>query len=309
MIEMKPLMQQKKKIVRKGLGRGLDALLAGSSTESVEQKEQHVQEKVEEKSDILLSDIEVNPFQPRKQFDKLALMELSQSIRQQGIIQPITVRSIGDGKYQLISGERRLQASKLAGLKSITAHIISVNDQVAMEMALIENIQREDLNAIEIAESYQQVMEVLELTQEELSVKVGKDRATISNYLRLLKLPSEIREGVKDGLISMGHARSLVGVSDTAYQLILFNKIQELHLSVRDTENNIKAFNAKKNAVPTPKKVPTRNSNQIELGNTLGQYFGKKVTVALDAKSKGQIKIAYENIEELESIIEKLKKA
>lgn len=299
-------MQQNKKIVRKGLGRGLDALLAGSSTESVEEKEQ---KKEEQSSELLISEIEVSPFQPRKFFDEHALIELSQSIRQQGIIQPITVRKTSEGKFQLISGERRLQASKLAGLKKINAHILSVDDQQAMEMGLIENIQREDLNAIEVAESYQQIMAVLELTQEELSEKVGKDRATISNYLRLLKLPSQIRDGVKEGLISMGHARALLSLEDDSkYQLILFNKIQELHLSVRDTENNIKSFKLKKKS----SNIPVAKNDKVNFGKSYEQklksYFDANVTVNLDEKSKGQVKIPYENREQLEKIISKLKK-
>ncbi len=224
---------------RKALGRGLGALLQDSETSNKkEQNEELVPASGDKASinEIPVEQIEVNPFQPRTHFDKEALEELAESIRIQGIIQPITVRKLSDDSYQLISGERRTQASKLAGLKAIPAYIRTADDQQMLEMALIENIQRENLNAIEIALSYQRLLTECDLKQEQLGDRVGKNRTTVNNYLRLLKLPPDIQLGLKEKKISMGHARAIINIDDIDKQLSVYKKTVADDLSVRKVE-------------------------------------------------------------------------
>jgi ParB family chromosome partitioning protein len=222
---------------KSALGRGLDALLENKKTD-ITTKVSGDKTPVANSVNVLrIEQITANPFQPRTHFDEEALTELSESIKQHGIIQPVTVRKMGYDNYQLISGERRFRASQLAGLTEIPAYIRIANDQVMLEMALVENIQREDLDAIEIAISYKRLIEECDLTQEGLAEKVAKQRSTITNYLRLLKLPAEIQKGIRDKQVSMGHARALINIEDSDLQLALFAKILEENLSVRDIES------------------------------------------------------------------------
>ncbi|MDF1673931.1 MAG: ParB/RepB/Spo0J family partition protein, partial [Vicingaceae bacterium] len=226
---------------RPALGRGLGALLQNADTDitqgNSEKKEDNVVGSV---SSILIENIEANPFQPRTQFEKDALLELSNSIKELGIIQPVTVRKLGYGKYQLISGERRFRASQVAGLKEIPAFIRIANDQEMLEMALVENIQRQDLDAIEIAFSYQKLIEECNLTQEQMSDRVGKKRSTVANYLRLLKLPAEIQLSIRTKDISMGHARAIVNIDDEKKQLAISRRVIKEGLSVRQVEEIVK---------------------------------------------------------------------
>ena len=226
-----------------GLGKGLGALLSEPSLIVHElNAEPMIQDRSPLIGEISISQIEVNPFQPRSYFNEEALNNLAQSIQVQGIIQPITVRKLSENKYQLISGERRLQASKIAGLEQIPAYIRIADDQQMLEMALIENIQRENLNAIEIALSYQRLISECDLKQEQLGDRVGKNRSTVTNYLRLLKLPPDIQIGLRDNLLSMGHARSLIVIDDIVLQLEVFQKILSEGLSVRKTESLVRGL-------------------------------------------------------------------
>jgi ParB family chromosome partitioning protein len=225
---------------RNSLGRGLAAILSGSTKNIANQKEKSIS--LENSHSILISDIEMNPFQPRKTFDQEKLYELSLSIEQLGIIQPITVRKISLNKYQLISGERRCKASILAGIENIPAYIRIANDQQMLEMALVENIQRENLNPIEIALSYQRLIKECELTQEKCSVRVGKNRSTITNFLRLLKLPDIIQKGLSDKKISVGHARALINIDKQDTKINIFHDIVANGYSVREVEQIAKTF-------------------------------------------------------------------
>ena len=219
------------------LGRGLGALLEDSNSENNKNLEPS---SVGTMNEINLDQIEVNPYQPRTHFDRVALEELADSIKLQGIIQPITVRQLSEGEFQLISGERRFQASKIAGLKSIPAYVRTADDQQMLEMAIIENIQRENLNAIEIALSYQRLLSECKIKQEELGERVGKNRTTVNNYLRLLKLPPDIQAGLRDNKISMGHARALINIEDVDKQLHIYKQTVEEELSVRKVEQLVR---------------------------------------------------------------------
>ncbi len=289
---------------RRGLGRGLGALLPEKKTEAEEQSEV----KNTLSSDLKITDIETNPYQPRTHFDQDALQELSNSIRIQGIIQPITVRELSPGKYQLISGERRLQASKLASLKTIPAYVRTADNQQMLEMALIENIQREDLNAIEVALSYKRLMEDCDLKQEELGGRVGKNRSTVNNYLRLLKLPSQVQAGLRDKAISMGHAKAILGLEEEKMMVKVFEKTVNEALSVRKVEDLIRGFNQKVEATKSPKKLSVLKSEFLDLQESLAGWFGTKVLIKADAKSKGEIKIPFKSNEQLEDILNRLKK-
>lgn len=281
---------------KSGLGRGLNALLDDSGSDSLV---------VEKKSpsgigSIPLKSIEVNPFQPREDFDEEALLELSESIKIHGIIQPITVRKLSNNAYQLISGERRLQASKKAGLTEVPAYVRTANDQQMLEMALIENIQRENLNAIEVALSYQRLLTECDLKQEELGDRVGKKRATVNNYLRLLRLPSEVQAGLRDGEISMGHARALVTIDNIDDQLRIFDQAVEKQLSVRQVEDLVRNLGKEK---PTPVKKAS-DPEIIKLQVRLSSHFGTKIQVSADEKHNGQIKIPFNSTEELNRILD-----
>jgi ParB family chromosome partitioning protein len=282
---------------RNALGRGLGALLDDSS--SLESKPEEKSE-VSSISDIPIEQIETNPFQPRDHFDEKALRELADSIRTQGIIQPITVRKLSSRKYQLISGERRYQASKIAGLKAIPAYIRTADDQQMLEMALIENIQRENLNAIEVALSYQRLLTECDLKQEELGGRVGKDRSTVNNYLRLLKLPPDIQAGLRDKKISMGHARALITIDDVTKQLDIYKKIISQDLSVRKVEALVR-----QDSRETPKRQPPENGKEIaKLQARLSSHFGSRVKVSSNDGKKGDIKIPFVSIEDLNRILD-----
>lgn len=298
---------------RTGLGKGLSALLSdsGSGTKEATAPDSYpvtpapavVPSGVDQ---IDIHQIETNPYQPRTHFDQEALQELSESIKVQGIIQPITVRQLSAGQYQLISGERRLQASKLAGLERIPAYVRKANDQQMLEMALIENIQRENLNALEIALSYQRLLAECNLKQEELGDRVGKKRATVNNYLRLLKLPPEIQAGIRDGEVSMGHARALINVEFIEDQLYLFHKIVREQWSVRQVEEAVRRLAETKN--PEPKKPESPGSTALDhLRQQLTSHFGTKVQIRAGKDEKGEIRIPFLSNDDLNRILELLK--
>ena len=249
---------------------------------------------------IPVEGISVNPFQPREDFDEEALEELAASIRLHGIIQPITVRQLSSTEYQLISGERRLQASKRAGLKEVPAYIRTADDQQMLEMALIENIQRENLNAIEVALSYQRLLTECNLKQEELGDRVGKKRSTVNNYLRLLKLPEEIQAGLRDGQISMGHARTLVTLENIDQQLDIFDKIVANDLSVRKVEELVRNIAREKEEAP----IKTVDPEISKLQTRLSSHFGTKIQISAGDDNKGQIKIPFSSTEELNRILD-----
>ncbi|NOS91955.1 MAG: ParB/RepB/Spo0J family partition protein, partial [Cyclobacteriaceae bacterium] len=251
--------------------------------------------------------IETNPFQPRQHFDQEALKELSESIQVHGIIQPITVRKLARNQYQLISGERRFQASKLAGLTSIPAYVRSADDQQMLEMALIENIQRENLNPIEISLSYQRLITECNLKQEELGERVGKNRSTVTNYLRLLKLPPDIQIALRDNKISMGHARAIINVDNPDSQLFIFKKILSEDLSVRKVEELARELLSKKQSPETVKTEANGVTKEINnLQSRLSSHFGTKVSVKSDGK-RGDIRIPFLSIEDLNRILDILK--
>ncbi len=254
---------------------------------------------------IPLSQIEANPFQPRTEFDESALKELAESIQMQGIIQPITVRKMGPDRYQIISGERRYKASRLAGLTAIPAYVRTANDQSMLEMALVENIQRENLNALEIAISYQRLIEECQLTQEGLGERVGKDRSTVTNYLRLLKLPPQIQFAIRDGRLTMGHARAILGVDDIGMQLKIFNDILENDLSVRKVENLVRQNAPKKSG----KKNTSKSSWAVEIRNLedrLEHRYETKVEIKHKDNGSGQILINYFSNDDLNRLMDLL---
>ncbi len=290
---------------RNALGRGLGALLQDS--EVVNESRGGVNlESFNTMSDIDVETIEVNPFQPRTYFDMDALNELAESIRVQGIIQPITVRQLNHDHYQLISGERRLQASKLAGLKTIPAYVRTANDQQMLEMALIENIQRENLNAIEIALSYQRLISECSLKQEELGDRVGKNRTTVNNYIRLLKLPPDIQIALRDNKITMGHARALINIDNIETKLAVFRRIVEEDLSVRQVEEIVRNL-ANGAALPKNRKdKPNLKYEFTQLQYKLSSHFGTKVHLKCDEQSRGEIKIPFTSEEDLNRILELL---
>ncbi|EIM73085.1 parB-like partition protein [Nitritalea halalkaliphila LW7] len=303
-------MADKKQFQKKAaLGRGLGALLQDSPAKKQEERPLTPAPPAAGIHEIRLSDIQVNPYQPRTHFDKIALEELAESIRVQGIIQPITVRRLEEDTYQLISGERRFQASKLAGLERVPAYVRTANDQQMLEMALIENIQRENLNALEIAHSYQRLLSECDLKQEELGDRVGKKRTTVNNYLRLLRLPPDIQAGLRDQQISMGHARALVNIEDIDVQLSLYKKIIAEDLSVRKVEAMVKALHEPKEPTEETKKEAIDPYKQYELNKLqqrLASHFGTKVAVKADAKDKGEIKIPFTSTDDLNRILELL---
>ena len=255
---------------------------------------------------IPIDSIEANPFQPRKEFDQNALEELAQSIRQQGVITPITARQMPDGKYQLIAGERRLRASQIAGLKELPAYIRIATDTQMMEMALVENIQRENLNAMEIAFSYNALIEECQLTHEQLSEKVGKNRSTITNYLRLLNLPSETQIALSSDQISMAHARCLVNVEDTQTHLALLHDIINKQLSVRQTEQLVKDL-AKTKTPPVAKKKEDLPEIHAASRSSLRQYLQSEVEIKRSRRGKGTLTIHFNNDKDFERIIKLIK--
>lgn len=278
------------------LGRGLDALISNEEVKTSGSSSI---------SEIELSKISPNPNQPRREFDPIALQELADSISEVGIIQPITLRKVDDNSYQIIAGERRFRASQLAGLTSIPAYIKTASDENVMEMALIENIQREDLNSLEIALAYQHLIEQYELTQERLSERVGKNRTTITNYLRLLRLPATIQMALKNKEIDMGHARALLAIENPEIQIEIFNEIILNGYSVRKVEGIIKSLTQ---GNKTDTKKSNKNSKLPEtfnvLQNHLSNFFGTKVQLSCSTKGKGKISIPFDNEADLERIME-----
>ncbi|WP_375582432.1 ParB/RepB/Spo0J family partition protein [Cyclobacterium xiamenense] len=290
---------------RGALGKGLGALLQDSPQKG--KGEENVAHPIAGIFEIGLEEIQVNPFQPRTHFDKTALEELAESIRVQGIIQPITVRKLSEGEYQLISGERRYQASKIAGLEKIPAYVRLANDQQMLEMALIENIQRENLNALEIAHSYQRLLSECDLKQEQLGDRVGKNRTTVNNYLRLLKLPPDIQAGIRDQKISMGHARALINIEDVDKQLAIFKRMVNEELSVRKVEALVKELNEgrERKDIPAASKLDPAKKYEInKLQQKLASHFGTKVSLKADQKDKGEIKIPFHSTSDLNRILE-----
>lgn len=295
---------------RSGLGKGLGALLSdGANPVNPERAvERPDTSRLPEGVHVIsVSHIETNPYQPRTYFDPEALAELSESIRVQGIIQPITVRQLSRDQYQLISGERRLQASRMAGLEQIPAFVRTANDQQMLEMALIENIQRENLNALEIALSYQRLIAECNLKQEELGERVGKKRATVNNYLRLLKLPPEIQAAIRDGLVSMGHARALINVPFVEDQLHIFQKIVREQWSVRQVEDAVRRLSEAPDTSKSPEDDPARADKDIALQDVrqrLTHHFGTRISVKTGKDEKGEIRIPFVSYEDLNRILE-----
>lgn len=298
-----------------GLGRGLSALLDDSDAVNLPKASPLADSPKQQSSaapvtgntigHINISDVETNPYQPRTEFDQVALSELSESIKVQGLIQPITVRQKLEGGYQLISGERRLRASKLAGLTEIPAYIRTANDQQMLEMALIENIQRENLNAIEVALSFQRMMEECNLKQDQLGERVGKNRSTVTNYLRLLKLPPAIQISIRDQKISMGHARALINVDDVEKQLFLHQEIIDKGLSVRKVEELVRNLGQ----LELPKPVKTAKAVPFEyqkLQRDLTSKFSTRVKLKVGENGKGAIEIPFGSEEDLSRILELL---
>lgn len=289
---------------RNALGRGLGALLDDSPSVKTVRNLRERPVSAGSIAEVSIDQIEVNPFQPRTDFDKVALQELSDSIKVQGIIQPITLRKLNNNSYQIISGERRFQASKLASLEKIPAYIREANDQQMLEMAIIENIQRQDLNAMEIALSYNRLLAECDLKQEELGDRVGKNRSTVNNYLRLLKLPPDIQVAVRDGKISMGHARALINVEDTALQLSIFKKILSEELSVRKVEALVKQAAFPEEDDETEGLSEERSKEFKVWQDKLSSHFGTKIRITAKDNEKGEIKIPYASVSELNRLLE-----
>jgi ParB family chromosome partitioning protein len=292
---------------RSALGKGLSALLENSETDITTKSGNSGL--VNSVSMLSVKSIEANPFNPRTNFEKNALEELTQSILVHGIIQPLTVRKLGRDKYQLISGERRFRAAQMAGLTDVPAYIRVANDQTMLEMALVENIQREDLNAIEVALSYQRLIEECNLTQDQLSQKISKSRSSITNHIRLLKLPADIQAAVRDSILSMGHARALVSAGDESVQLSIFQQIVDHGLSVRDAEALIKEgyVEPKKNTeYGQPKKVskPQVSDSQFIFKEHLGDKLSARVEIKKSALGNGKIIVNFNSEVDLNRIIE-----
>jgi ParB family chromosome partitioning protein len=286
---------------RKSLGRGLDSILQSPETD-ITSKDISGDFVAGAIAEIDIDQIETNPFQPRTEFDETALRELAQSIKEQGVIQPVTVRKLGYNKYQLISGERRLRASKMAGLTKIPAFIRVANDEQMLELALIENIHRENLNAIEVAISYQRLIDECNLTQEEVSEKVGKSRSAVANFLRLLKLPAEIQLAIRDGHISMGHARALININDKEEQLKLLQQIIMDEMNVRQTEELAeKAKNPEAKERKQTNFIPEHFKSKIK---KLSQTLNTKVKVKRDIKGHGSVVIDFKDEAEFDRIME-----
>ncbi len=284
---------------KQALGRGLSALLKDPENDIQSASDKNADKVVGNIVELDIDAIEVNPFQPRSYFNDEALQELATSIRELGVIQPITVRKLDFNNFQLVSGERRYRASKLVGLETIPAYIRIANDQESLEMALVENIQRQDLDPIEIALSYQRLIDEIQLTQEKLSDRVGKKRSTIANYLRLLKLDPIVQTGIRDGFLSMGHGRTLVNIDKKEDQIAIYEKIVGQNLSVRDTERLVKAY---QEGNGTPQKATSTAAKTPDFvksaKNELSQHLSSKVAVQATENGKGKITIPFNSQEE-----------
>ncbi|MBP3826804.1 MAG: ParB/RepB/Spo0J family partition protein [Prevotella sp.] len=298
-------MAVKKKFNKSVLGRGLDDLNEGKGIDALIDTSSVTTQGSSTISEILIQDIEANPNQPRREFDAEALHELAKSIQEIGIVQPITLRQMEDGKYQIIAGERRWRASQIAGLTQIPAYIRTIKDENVMEMALVENIQREDLNAIEIALAYEHLMESSGMTQEKVSERVGKSRAAVANYVRLLKLPAQVQMALQNKEIDMGHARALLSLDSPSLQIKLFKDIVKNSYSVRKVEEIVKKFKEgddiqRSDKKPGGKRLPEEFNL---LKDRLSKFLHTKVDMTCSAKGKGTIKIPFANEEELEHIM------
>jgi ParB family chromosome partitioning protein len=293
---------------KQALGRGLSALLKDPDNDIKSVNDKNADKVVGNIIELEIDAIEINPFQPRSNFNEETLQELASSIKELGVIQPITVRKLEFNKYQLISGERRLRASKIAGLSVIPAYIRIANDNDSLVMALVENIQRHDLDPIEIALSYQRLIDEVQLTQEQMSDKVGKKRSTIANYLRLLKLDPIIQTGIRDGFISMGHGRALITIEDEDAQSDIYHKIISQNLSVRETENLVKNYqeSLKPKVGKTSVKTVTPVVSESEK-KELSSILGSKIDVKIDAKGKGKITIPFKSEADFQRIINLIK--
>ena len=285
---------------KQALGRGLSALLQDPSNDIKSIQDKNADKVIGNIIELDINVIEVNPFQPRTKFNEESLRELASSIKELGVIQPITVRKIAFNKYQLVSGERRFRASKLIDLETIPSYIRIANDQESLEMALVENIQRQDLDAIEIALSYQRLIDEINLTQEQMSVRVGKKRSTISNYLRLLKLDPIIQTGIRDSFISMGHGRAIINIENQIIQLEIYEKILTQKLSVRQTEQLVKNYRENKVVLtPIKKEVPKYIKKGIK---DFSEYFGHKISVKTSNNGSGKITIPFHSEEDFNRI-------
>ncbi|TYB70511.1 ParB/RepB/Spo0J family partition protein [Bizionia saleffrena] len=288
---------------KQALGRGLSALLKDPSNDIKSVQDKNADKVIGNIVDLELASIEENPFQPRTNFNEESLRELASSIKELGVIQPITVRKAGFEKYQLVSGERRFRASKLIGLETIPAYIRIANDQESLEMALVENIQRQDLDPIEIALSYQRLIDEIQLTQEQMSDRVGKKRSTIANYMRLLKLDPIIQTGMRDGFLSMGHGRAIITIEDQSIQLDIYEKIIANKLSVRETETLVKSYNETRQVVVPKKKTDKELPVYVKKGiKDFSEYFGHKIDVKVSNNGKGKISIPFHSEEDFNRI-------
>ena len=302
-------MAVKKKYAGSVLGRGLDDIGSGRGLDALIDTSEVNTQGSSNLNEVDIAQIEPNPNQPRREFDPEALQELANSIRELGIIQPITVRKVEGGKYQIIAGERRWRASQQAGLTRIPAYIVTVEDQGVMEMALVENIQREDLNAIEIALAYQHLADETGMTQAKISERVGKSRAAVTNYMRLLKLPAQVQMALKNHEIEMGHARALLAIDSPTQQIKLFKEIQQQHYSVRKVEELIQALKSGEDVKTAKGKIASKAQLPEEfniLKDRLSGFFQAKVQMTCSPKGKGKISILFDNEEELERIMNAL---
>ena len=293
---------------KQALGRGLSALLKDPENDIKSANDINADKVVGNIIELDLNAIEVNPFQPRTSFNEEALQELATSIRELGIIQPITVRKLGFDQFQLVSGERRFRASKIAGLKTVPAYIRIANDNESLEMALVENIQRQDLDPIEVALSYQRLIDEIKLTQEKLSQRVGKKRSTIANYLRLLKLDPIIQTGMRDGFLSMGHGRALINIEDHDTQLDAYEKVISNSLSVRATEALVRSLSNKDNDKSTAKKSASIPEFISEGAPKISDFFGAKTDIKVAANGKGKITVPFSSKEDFNRILKLLQR-
>ena len=293
--------------IQTGLGRGLDALISDATFLKGSQRDHGNENGMLNTAEIEIDRIEPNPYQPRTEFDQEALEELSRSISLIGLIQPITIRPVDGGRYQIISGERRYRASRLAGLRTIPAYIKDTDDNGMLEMAIVENVQREDLDPIEIAVSFRRLMEECNLTQEAMSERVGKKRATVANYLRLLNLPAEIQLAIKAKKLTMGHAKSLLGLENDKDKLKIANLIIEKDLSVRDVESRVRKMNEQRPA-RAEKQTMELTENHFRIVETLGRYFDNNVSIKRDENGAGSITIRFSSYEQINSFTKALDK-
>jgi ParB family chromosome partitioning protein len=296
-----------KAIQKQALGRGLSALLKDPENDIKSIGDKNADKVVGNIIELDIDAIEINPFQPRTNFNEESLQELASSIKELGVIQPITVRKLDFNKYQLISGERRLRASRLIGLATVPAYIRIANDNDSLIMALVENIQRHDLDPIEIALSYQRLIDEIQLTQEQMSDRVGKKRSTIANYLRLLKLDPIIQTGIRDGFISMGHGRAIINIDNQEVQTDIYQKIVSQNLSVRETEALVKNYQDSIKPTPAKAKKSTTFTIDNEQKKAFGNFFGTKIDVKVAGNGKGKIIIPFHSEEDFNRIIKLIK--